>query len=102
MVRYPGKLTYSYQDTPLPSLNEPITDHNFRVMEGDFLNTVFTYIPLISNKYNPAPLLTIEEKVIDMQVVLSEHGRCNLVQYLLNWDSGDNFDLEKRQIKEGR
>jgi len=71
-------------------------------MEGNFLNTVFTYIPWISVKYKQSPLLRIEDKAIDMQVVLSEHGRFNLLQYLLRCDSGDNFDLEKREVKEGR
>ena len=48
MVRYPGKLTYSFEETKLPALDQPIQNDNFHVIEGDFLHAVFPTIPFLA------------------------------------------------------
>ena len=38
-------------------------------MEDNFTHALFTMIPYISDKFKFAPLLKVEDKVIDMQVI---------------------------------
>ena len=48
LVRYPGKLTFSFNETKLPPLDKDINGESFQVIEGDFLNALFVNIPYIS------------------------------------------------------
>ena len=36
-----------------------------------------------------------------MQYITADHGRWQLIKYLLNSDNGDHFDKDKEQQKEG-
>lgn len=101
MRRYPGKISYCYEDKPLPAIHAPITDPAFHTIEDDFLSTIFSTISFISDKYEVAPLLAPEDKAIDMQLVTNGHGRWNLVKYLLNLETGAHFDRLTGELKEG-
>jgi hypothetical protein len=43
----------------------------------------------------------VEDEAIDMQFVTSDHGRWQLIKYLLSSSSGDHFDKEREVRKEG-
>jgi len=70
-------------------------------IETNFLNALFPSIPYISDKYEFAPLLKVEDEAVDMQFLTEEHSRWQLTKYLLSSDSGDHFDREKGCPKEG-
>jgi hypothetical protein len=99
--RYNGRLIYSTTSSELPPLDRDITDPSFVNVSTNFLNTVFCAIPFISDQYEFAPLLKVEDEAIDMQFITSEHGRWSLIKYLLNSSNGDHFDKEKGTPKEG-
>lgn len=58
-------------------------------------------MPFISNKYEFAPLLTMEEKAVDFQFITDEQSRYDLAKYLIACEKGDHFDREKKCKKEG-
>lgn len=99
--RYLGRLSYTETDAPLPPLNEPIADERFVINEKEYHNALFCSIPYISDKYKVAPLLDISEGKIDMQCNEAAAGRWKFLKYLLNFESGNQFDKETRRIREG-
>ena len=52
-------------------------------------------LPYISEKYKMAPLVKLEEEMIDLQAITEEDGRTQLVKFLLKSDSGSHFDVEQ-------
>lgn len=63
------------------------------------MNALFCSIPYISEKYNVAPLLDLSSASIDMQLNESEAGRWKFLKYLLSFESGAQFDKEKRIVQ---
>lgn len=42
---------------------------DYITLEDDFLYVMFCNLPFISSKHQPAPLLNVQERNIDMQLV---------------------------------
>ena len=70
-------------------------------MEDNFIHVFFSLVSYATEKIKIAPLLKIEDRAIDMQIMTENGGRSSLIRYFINCNDGKHFNLEEERPTEG-
>ena len=69
LKKYRCRLTYSTTESDIPPLNVKIDSPDYITVENTFISTIFSLLPYTTDKIKIAPLLSIEDKAFDMQLM---------------------------------